>query len=89
LVVHYVRMEQEERVASVQGFYRRQLKKSESRLIKQGNWLESVERLPDAGRLRSVDVMITRPTEAPPRDRSAKEPLVVDVLWIETPDFRQ
>jgi hypothetical protein len=89
LVVHYVRMEQEERVASVQGFYRRQLKKAESRLIKQGNWLESVERMADAGRVRSVDVMITRPTEAPPRDRTVKEPLVIDVLWIEAPEFRQ
>jgi hypothetical protein len=89
LVVHYVRMEHEERVASVQGFYRRQLKKPESRLIKQGNWLESVERMADEGRVRSVDVMITRPTEAPPRDRTVKEPLVIDVLWIETPEFRQ
>lgn len=89
LVVHYVRMEQEERVSAVQGFYRRQLKKPESRFIKQGNWLESVERLADEGRLRSVDVMIIRPTEAPPRDRTAKEPLVIDVLWIEAPDFRQ
>jgi hypothetical protein len=87
LVVHYVRMEQEERVSGVQGFYRRQLKKPEARFIKQGNWLESVERVAETGRLRSVDVTITRPTEAPPRDRTAKEPLIVDVLWIEVPDF--
>lgn len=87
LVVHYVRMEQEERVSGVQGFYRRQLKQPDTRYIKQGNWLESVERLSDSGRLRSVDVTITRPTEAPPLDRTAKEPLIVDVLWIEVPDF--
>ncbi len=87
LVVHYVRMEQEERISAVQGFYRRQLKKSDSRFIKQGNWLDSLERLPDSGRLRSVDVTFSRPTEAPPRDRTAKEPLVIDVLWIEIPDF--
>ncbi len=87
LVVHYVRMEQEERVSGVQGFYRRQLKGAESRFIKQGNWLESVERIAETGRLRSIDVTITRPTEAPPRDRTTKEPLVIDVLWIEVPDF--
>lgn len=87
LVVHYVRMEQEERVNAAQGFYRRQLKKPDSRFIKQGSWLESVERLSDTGRLRSVDVTFSRPSEEPPRDRTAKEPLVIDVLWIETPDF--
>jgi hypothetical protein len=86
LVVHYVRMEQEERVSTLQGFYRRQLKNAESRYIKQGNWLESVERLTEHGRLRSVDVTITRPTDTPPRDRTAKEPLVIEILWIEAPD---
>ena len=37
------------------------------------------------GRIRSVDVLITR-EDPPPRNQAAAEDLVVEVLWIEIPD---
>jgi hypothetical protein len=85
LLVHYLRMEGNDRFQRVSDFFRRQLDSPAGRNVARGQWLDSLQSDAAAGKLRSVDVLITR-DEPPPRNPTATENLVVEVLWIEIAD---
>jgi hypothetical protein len=86
MVIHYVRLEQEDRPAKLLSFYTRQLKSPAVRSTADGRWLDSMEKNKVARSLRSVDVLIQRTRETQSANREATEPLVVEILWIEIPD---
>jgi hypothetical protein len=85
LVLHYVRLEGEERFQKVSDFYRRQLESPACRNVARGQWLESQQGDETTRQIRSVDVLITR-SEPPPRSTTMPENLLVEILWIEIPD---
>jgi hypothetical protein len=85
LELHYVRMEGEEPFQRVSNFYRGQLPSPASHNVARGQWLESQQPVAETGRIRSVDVLITR-EGPPPRSQTTAEDLVVEVLWMEIPD---
>ena len=85
LVVHYVRAEGDERYQKVVEFYRRQLDSPAAHNVARGQWLDSQETDSATGRIRSVDVLITR-NDPTPRTPTSAESLLVELLWIETTD---
>ena len=90
LVVHYARLRVEEQGTRLVAFFKRQMKGALEHPIENGRWLDSAER-PAPGKLRSVDVMITR--SKPPSTvttvsrRNEREELIVELLWLEINDF--
>ena len=58
LRVHYVRIEEENHPGRVESFYSRHLKDARKRTLDDGTWLDFVERGPEPGWRRSVDVLI-------------------------------
>lgn len=92
LVVHYVCIEEENRVGTLLGHYREQLKGAKVRpLAAQGRWIDYQGGGSQSGRQRSVDVIITpRDTAAAaaPADKEKEkkrklEPLRVEILCVE------
>lgn len=93
LQVRYVRMEETADAKVVAGFYRRKM--SSPRMHEWGRitWIESLRRMPQTDRKRSVDVLITAPPIqqesrlglAQPR-REEGVPLVVEILSLEVKD---
>ena len=86
LVLHYVRVEGEERFSKVADWYKRQLKSSFTRNVLRGQWLDGLQRDTQQHALRSVDVLISRVTDQPLVATSPPESLTVEILWIEIPD---
>lgn len=91
LKVHYVRIECEDVLNKVASHYQRQLGKSQTRFLEnEGRWLDLLEEL-DTGWNRSTDVMIRRVDEKERSEEEQKnsrydpEPLVVEILMVETP----
>lgn len=85
LVLHYVRTEGEDRYQKVVDYYRNKLASPQSHNVARGQWLESQQSDSATGRVRSVDVLITR-DDAPTRTVTTPENLLVEILWIEIPD---
>lgn len=89
-VIHYIRMEDRGRPASVEGFYRRQLKiHSDPRTVADGTWIDESRVLRAEGRpeiRRSLDVMITVPGAEGDDDSNAEADLIVEILSIDTRD---
>jgi len=90
LVIHYARLRLEEQGPRVVAFFKRQMKGALEHTIENGRWLDSAERLAP-GKLRSIDVMITRSKPASTiltvTRRNEREDLVVELLWLEINDF--
>ena len=90
LSIYYAQIRLEEQGQKVMKHFERQLKGAQARRLENGAWLDSATR-PTAGKLRSVDVMITRskprPGVVPAVTRNSAEDLTVEILWIEINDF--
>ncbi|MHB9049556.1 MAG: DNA polymerase III subunit gamma/tau domain-containing protein, partial [Pirellulales bacterium] len=95
LVVHYVRMEQEERFGVLRGYYSRQVKSPATHTIENGVWFDSMSTGSEPTRKRSLDILITRvgqqtpPTTTATTDRAKEkeeaEPLILEFLLVEVP----
>jgi len=86
--LHYVRLEQTARPKIVKGYYTRKLTAElatpKVRDLPDGMWLESMRNVPDTGRQRSLDVLVTIPgAGATPIDENADTPLTIEILSIE------
>jgi hypothetical protein len=85
LAIYFQRLECVGEANSVAGFYQRQLSRSSLRTIENGRWVDSLAKLDD-GRLRSIDVTITRLDAGAQADRPAVQRCAVDLLVVEVPD---
>jgi hypothetical protein len=90
LSMHYARLSVHEQGQRTVAFFARQLPGAKEHKLENGRWLDAASR-PTAGKLRSVDVRITRkkpaPDFAPKSTRNPTEDLTVEILWIEITDF--
>jgi hypothetical protein len=90
LVVHYAKARVPEQPQRLVTFFTRQLKGAQERPLENGLWLDSAQR-PAPGKLRSIDVMITRGMALTPVTPVSNvkngEELTVEILWIEINDF--
>ncbi len=95
--IHYVRIEEKDRLITTVGYYARQLglRTNEVRPIDKTRWLESLRILRDTGRRRSTNVLITSSKEEEPtadaanrpqREADETEDLVIEILSIEIAD---
>ena len=86
MVIRYVGIRDNTRYSRMSGYYRRAVASGEVREIDNVTWIDSYRPGSEAGRMRSVDVLITRlPENTDPRS-SQDEPLDVEILWIEIND---
>jgi hypothetical protein len=88
LAICFQRIECVGEANSVAAFYQRQLNQSSLRTIESGRWVDSLTK-PDIGRVRSVDVMITRLDTGPQADHAAAQRCTIDLLVVEVPDPRE
>jgi hypothetical protein len=90
LSIHYARLSLHDQGQRTVAFFARQMQGAKEHKLENGRWLDLASR-PTAGKLRSVDVRVTR--KKPVADFSAKnsrnpaEDLTVEILWIEITDF--
>lgn len=96
LIIHYVRVEETNRLGTVRAFYNRQFAKyGREREINDGYWLDVVEPGTNPDWRRSTDVLITQTDpddgdeESKRRRRTEGEPLVIEILSVEIPDPRR
>ena len=64
-------------------YYRRQVKSCIERPIQNGLWLDGFVELKGEERLRSVDVLITCPTNSTLKSAAEEQELTVEILSIE------
>ncbi|MEX2138680.1 MAG: hypothetical protein WD894_05425 [Pirellulales bacterium] len=90
LTMHYARLRVEDQGQRAVSFFARQLKSAQDRPLENGRWLDSAS-LSAPGKLRSIDIMITRSKPlsniTPVSNRNTVEELTVEILWIEISDF--
>jgi hypothetical protein len=83
LEIRYVRIEELTRPGKIVAYYRRRMRDPLERQLDEGYWLEGLERGSEPGRIRAVDVRITRAISGVPRLPDEEQPLVIDVLSVE------
>jgi hypothetical protein len=96
LVVHYVRVECDEKLTKLAGYYQRQVKAAKPRALENGRWFDLLQTDESTGRMRSLDIMVTatgpaaKPADAEEADKKeekstaiGQEALVIDILSIE------
>jgi hypothetical protein len=88
LVIRFVRLNSLGDLNALASFYDRQLKLPLSRTTDKGRWVDGIVKL-DGGRIRTVDVRLTRLDASSPSQRGTPERLVIDILCIEGPDPKQ
>jgi hypothetical protein len=90
LAIHYARLSLHDQGQRTVAFFARQMQGAKEHKLENGRWLDVATR-PTEGKLRSVDVKVTRKKPvadvAPPASRNAAEDLSVEILWIEINDF--
>jgi hypothetical protein len=90
LSIHYARLSLHDQGQRTVAFFARQMQGAKEHRLENGRWLDLASR-PTAGKLRSVDVLVTRkrpvPETAPKNSRNPTEDLTVEILWIEINDF--
>ncbi len=85
LEINYFRIETEDIGNKLTSYYVRQLKGASNWPIENGRWVDFYG-VTEEGRLRSVDVMISRAEKTAPTAKTVTEKLNIELLWIETRD---
>ena len=88
--IHYVRIEEEARLKTRLGYYRRAIRAREPDQIDETTWLNSYRVIPQTDSMLSIDLLITQvdppkdKTRDAVKDRDAKEPekLIIEILAI-------
>jgi hypothetical protein len=93
LIVHYLRIEEPNRVSTLSKFYSDQLKGSRGNFLPDGRWLDFSDAGSAPGRKRTIDIMLTIPVVAEaaeeddaPKAENAVQGVVVEILSIEIND---
>lgn len=97
MIIHYVRIEETNRVNKLVSHYQKRLKSAKLRTIDNGKWLDQVDDGSSERRRRSIDVMVYATEPAPAgaagsagakteKPKNVDEPLVVEILSIEIAD---
>jgi hypothetical protein len=90
LSIHYARLSLHDQGQRTVAYFARQMQGAKEHKLENGRWLDLASR-PTAGKLRSVDVRVTRKKSvadfAPKNSRNPAEDLTVEILWIEITDF--
>ncbi|MEZ6072488.1 MAG: hypothetical protein R3C10_20055 [Pirellulales bacterium] len=74
LIVHYVRIEEENRMTTLGSFYSGQMKGSRGNFLPDGRWLDFSDDGSAPGRKRTIDVMFTTPDYTEPAPAIAGPP---------------
>jgi len=85
LKIHYVRSEDTARYNTLLSFYKRQVRSAAEHRVQGGVWLDA-HVVAEAGRRRSIDVLISRLDERQDRPATEEEPLVIEILSVEVKD---
>ncbi|HUT13447.1 MAG TPA: hypothetical protein VMY42_23365 [Thermoguttaceae bacterium] len=86
LKICYLRIEENARAITREGYYKRQLYVRESATIEKSVWIETFRAVPQTDRIVSIDVLLTRAAESGDGDSAEAEDLVIEILTIEMND---
>jgi hypothetical protein len=86
--VRFVRLNSLGELSALTNFYDRQLKLPLSRATDRGRWIDGLVKL-DNGRIRTVDIRLTRADISSGTQRGAQEKITIDILCVEGPDPKQ
>jgi len=86
LRICYLRIEENARAVTREGYYKRQLYVRQSGTIEKSVWMETLRAVPQTQRVVSIDVVLTRAAEDADQDPAEAEDLVIEILSIEMND---
>ncbi|MBN2579878.1 MAG: hypothetical protein JXB10_12895 [Pirellulales bacterium] len=89
LRILYLRTEDRKRLPSLLAYYRRQVQRCTEHVLPDGYWLDALVEAKDEGRLRSIDVLLTRPRAGLSPPAGEAQELTVEILFVETGTFHE
>jgi hypothetical protein len=83
LRVHYLRIEQKARPSKLLAFYRRQLPSGDEHANPHGVWFDDLNVNKEQGTVRSIDILIAKPSKSTPLVLTQEQEVIVELLAVE------